>query len=45
MKRVLTAILALALTLGLGGCTSMLDHNYTVVQPHDDGSDLPAEGT
>ena len=37
MKRVLTAILALALTLGLGGCASMLDHNYTVVQPHDDG--------
>ena len=37
MKRVLTAILALALTLGLGGCASMLDHNYTVVQPHEDG--------
>ena len=37
MKRVLTAILALALTLGLGGCASMLDHNYTVVQTHDDG--------
>ena len=37
MKRILTAILALALMLGLGGCASMLDHNYTVVQPHEDG--------
>lgn len=37
MKRVLTVILALVLTLGLGGCASMLDHNYTVVQPHEDG--------
>ena len=37
MKRALTAILVLLLALGLGGCTSMLDHNYTVVQPHDDG--------
>lgn len=37
MKRVLTAILVLLLALGLGGCASMLDHNYTVVQPHEDG--------
>lgn len=37
MRRVLTVILALVLTLGLGGCASMLDHNYTVVQPHEDG--------
>lgn len=37
MKRALIAVLALLLALGLGGCASMLDHNYTVVQPHEDG--------
>ena len=37
MKRALIAVLALLLALGLCGCASMLDHNYTVVQPHEDG--------
>lgn len=36
MKRGPTVILFLLLALGLSGCASMLDHNYTVVQPHED---------